>query len=159
MIEEIWKEINGFENYSISSLGNVRSNKTYELLKPSFQRKYLKVGLYKSKVGYSTYTIHRLVALHFIDNPENKCQVNHINCNPKDNRLENLEWVTRKENMRHASNMGLLKGKSTVIKSFDIDEIIKIKEMYNNGSTIEEIASCKKVPQYIIRTFVLHISI
>jgi len=59
-----------------------------------------------------------MVAITFIPNPENKYAVNHINCNKQDNRLENLEWCTPSENVRHAYNTGLCRPYDRKIKGF-----------------------------------------
>ncbi len=81
---------------------------------------------------------HRLIASVLIPNPENKPQINHINGNKSDNRLENLEWVTGHENMQHAFSTGLNVGKErdangmTKINTLDVE---KIKSLYVKGST------------------------
>lgn len=95
----IWKQIKGFENYQISNTGLIRKGDL--ILKPfdnkGYERIELKNGDIKSKK-----LIHRLVAEHFIPNPLNKSQVNHKDCNKKNNHVDNLEWVTNKENAQHA---------------------------------------------------------
>lgn len=106
MKKERWKQISEFAGYEVSDIGNVRSlnynreNKV-KLLTPSFDRcKYLKVGVSKNKKLYNRY-IHRLVAIAFLQNPEDKKIINHKNGIKTDNRVENLEWCTVKENNVH----------------------------------------------------------
>ena len=102
MIEE-WKDIEGFEGvYQISSMGRVRSLKfgKERILKLNNSNGYLYVLLRKNGKPINL-SIHRLVATYFIPNPENKPEVNHKNCKRGDNRVENLEWCTRKENVNN----------------------------------------------------------
>lgn len=105
--EEIWKNIPGFENlYQISNLGRIKSLKTKRILKVGLGAE----GYYRctliTEEKKMPYMIHRLVALSFIHNPENLPLVHHINHNKLDNRIENLEWVSRKDNSRLASENG-----------------------------------------------------
>ena len=111
---EIWKEIEGYEGkYSVSTEGNIRNNNTGAQLKPGRtgkKRNYHTVVLYgKSKKDRKSWSVHRLVAQAFIPNPQNKPQVNHIDGNPSNNNLENLEWCTNSENQKHAFRLGLQK--------------------------------------------------
>ena len=101
---EIWKDIKDYEGlYQISNLGNVKSLKTNSILKPSRARKYIGVNLYKNKV-VKTRTIHRLVAEHFLSNPENKPCVNHLDEDVTNNNVENLQWCTYKENNNYGNH-------------------------------------------------------
>ena len=107
-MQEIWKDIVGYEGlYQVSnlgrvkSLGNTKARKEKILLGVSISDNYLQIGLNKNGER-KRYVIHRLVAEAFIPNPLNKPQVNHINGNKKDNSVENLEWCTQCENIRHS---------------------------------------------------------
>lgn len=103
------EKIKGFENYSITKDGKLWSEKYYKVLAPYVNYKgYHCIKLHNEGKIFST-TIHRLVALTYIENPENKPQVNHINGDKSDNRVENLEWVTSSENQLHAYKNGLKK--------------------------------------------------
>ena len=99
---EEWRVINDFHNYSVSNLGNLMNNKTGKFLKSCVKGGYLNITLINDKIK-KTFKVHRLVALAFIENTENKTDVNHKNKNKLDNTLSNLEWMTRKENNQHRS--------------------------------------------------------
>ena len=105
-----WKEIKNFEKYLISSDGEVYNTQTKKILKKNGCGCYYIIFLYQNKIKEKFY-IHRLVAQAFIPNPNHKKVVNHINGNKKDNRVENLEWATQSENMKHAIATGLIKTK------------------------------------------------
>lgn len=115
MEQEIWKDIVWYEwLYQISSLGRVKSldrkSKSYGNRIRNLKWKlsklcqeniwYNSIRLYNNWIN-KKFNVHRLVALHFIDNPENKEQVDHINWVRNDNRLENLRWATHWENQHY----------------------------------------------------------
>lgn len=118
---EIWKDIKGYEGiYQISNFGNVKSlsfgpknikqlsSKSKTLKQSLSSSGYLHVQLYKHGKP-KTMLIHVLVASTFIENPLNKREVNHIDGNKQNNNANNLEWVTRAENLSHAIKLGLRK--------------------------------------------------
>ena len=95
---EIYRIIDEYDNYSVSTLGNVKNNKTGRIMKGTKNTNgYLIVGLRKNGIR-ETHHVHRLVALAFIPNPENKMCVDHVFNDKTDNRAEVLRWCTKSEN-------------------------------------------------------------
>lgn len=103
-MNEIWKDIKDYEGiYQVSNLGRVMRVTTGRVLKPLKHIKgYYRVDLSRNSVT-SHQSIHRLVAQAFIPNPENKPQVNHIDEDKTNNSVDNLEWMTTKENNNHGT--------------------------------------------------------
>ena len=100
---ETFVKIDGFENYEVSNLGKVRNMKSGRVLKPRLHKNgYLMHGLYENNKQKQLY-LHRIIATAFMDNPEAKPQVNHIDENKLNNDLSNLEWCTEKENIIHGT--------------------------------------------------------
>ena len=98
---EEWRDIDGYVGlYQVSNLGNVR-NRHGRLLSPSDYKGYKRVNLCRDgKV--TTVHVHRLVLMAFTDPSEWDEEVNHLNYNPSDNRLDNLEWLTHADNVRYS---------------------------------------------------------
>lgn len=146
MQEEIWKDIKGFENhYQISDCGRVKSlartvsrSNGRELPLPERTLVAANDGAGYPFVGLSMYhkltqiKVHTLVAKHFIPNPENKPQVNHIDGNKLNNNASNLEWVTSQENVIHAMEIGLSrkqKGENNMKNILTEKEVVAIRQI------------------------------
>ena len=110
-MEEEWRDIKGYEGqYMVSNFGNVKSLERYDKYNRRVMQKNLKPFDNKAGKGYlcvnlgrkaKAKKIHRLVAEAFIPNPQNKKEVNHMDGNVKNNKVNNLEWVTHQENCLH----------------------------------------------------------
>jgi hypothetical protein len=103
-------DVSGYEGiYKINDVGNIYSVRTKKILKPRKSSGYLIVCLSVNNKK-NQQLVHRLVAQTFIDNPDNKKTVNHIDGNKMNNSVSNLEWSTQSENSKHAFKNGLNKG-------------------------------------------------
>lgn len=127
-------------DYEIGTCGTIRSLKwgKIKVLTPSPNNKgYLIVQL-RIDGEHKCYLVHRLVALAFIPNPDNKPCVNHINGDKTDNRVENLEWVTDGENKRHAVATGLyLQGEDSPLAKLTNEQARYIRENPDGLNTVE----------------------
>ena len=96
---EIFKDIKGYPGYQISNLGRIWSSKRQRYMKPvNNGTGYLQIKLIAANGKRKNELVHRLVALHFVDNPDGKPEVNHIDHCRQNNDATNLEWVTKSEN-------------------------------------------------------------
>jgi hypothetical protein len=109
LMDTLWKNFSLAERYSISNDGRVFENHSdCPVTQTLNDDGYAKVTLRVGPSTRRTYSVHRLVALTFIENPEGKPTVNHIDGNKINNRVENLEWATRSEQTQHAWDTGLI---------------------------------------------------
>ena len=98
---EVWKSIDGYDNYAISTFGRVKNVKTGKILKAKLgKRGYFIVNLCEDNVR-KTHQVHRLVCCTFIDNPNDKKYVDHIDNNPQNNHISNLRFATANENQHN----------------------------------------------------------
>lgn len=113
-MKELWKDIPGYVGlYQVSDLGRVKSlprtvkrGKGFLHIKGKILKQYVnnrgRLEVHLSRSGkWTHWLVHRLVAIIFLDNPNNLPQINHINGDPKDNRLDNLEWCNQSQNEIH----------------------------------------------------------
>jgi hypothetical protein len=123
--------------YSVSTKGQIKNNKTNHMLKQAHLNGYkiFKIKNYITKKHTSQAT-HRSVAFAFINNPNNYDKVNHIDGNPDNNQVENLEWCTQRQNVHHAIRTGLAKTHQRRIKQLDIEtkELVKVWDSIKEAS-------------------------
>lgn len=151
-MSEIFKKIDGFSMYEVSNLGNIMcfSRKKPLLKRPSLTNSgYYSVTLTSDDGKLKTFSIHRLVAIAFVDNPSNLPVVNHINGIKTDNTCVNLEWTTHSGNHQHAVEFGL---KSELNRrKLSEDDISNVIDMRRSGRTAKEISQKLNVPFYAVK--------
>jgi hypothetical protein len=147
------KGITGFdERYAVDNMGNVYNvirNKRLSI-KTSKRTGYCMVSLYNNTGIRKTLLIHRIVAIAFIPNPKNKREVNHKDGDKTNNRAGNLEWVTTRENSKHAHDFGLIKpalGENSVNAILTNKDVLKI---FNSNLPNKELATKYKVDIAVI---------
>ena len=138
-MKEIWQDIEEYEGiYQISNFGRIKRlycNKKEKVLKPFIKNGYYTVRLSK-KSKVKNFRVHRLIGKAFIKNPNNYNIIDHINGIKTDNKFENLEWVTHKENTRRAWQQGLCTGTKGKL-GIQNKKSIKILQL-KNGKVINE---------------------
>lgn len=142
---EILKDIEDFEGlYKVSNLGriySIRNNKFLKATPNSLHTNRLYIKLYKDKKQY-TFILARLVAKAFIPNPQHLTTVNHKDGNPLNNRIENLEWLSNADNIRHAYKTGLQKsGHRRSTAKYTKQEILNMYRMHDAGLSSNAIAA------------------
>jgi hypothetical protein len=160
---EIWKPVKDYEGYyEISNLGRVKSLsriilknglhpfKSKEKIIKTRLNNYHYVTLCKNKT-YINFYIHRLVAISFLPNIQNKKCVNHINGIKTDNRVENLEWVTYKENTKHAINIGLINQNGENSKNSKLNKE-KVLEILNSNLLHKELSEKYNISKSYVST-------
>lgn len=145
---EQWKVVKGFENYLVSSLGNVKTiNGKLKKVVYDSANDYGYVELWKNNKG-KKFRIHRLVAETFIPNILGKEQVNHIDGDKKNNCVSNLEWVTPKENIRHAieNDLSSIKyGSKNLASKLKEEDVKYIRENAIINKSVKELSEIYNV--------------
>ena len=146
-VKELWKPLLEYKGIEVSSIGRIRkaaNKRRKERILTEFPKDrdgYCRCSVQKIDGTWTSQPVHRLVAKAFIPNTENKQAVNHIDGNRQNNKVENLEWVTPKENVIHSFRFGARKvckqvPKRTVLTDFQISQIDRLREFY----TVNQIA-------------------
>jgi hypothetical protein len=163
-MKEIWKDVIGYEgHYKVSNKGRVRSLTRY-IKHPIHKKIRIKGKILKlenNRLGYKSirlckdggsrkHFVHRLVCRAFVDNPKNKPQVNHLDANPANNCVDNLEWCTQSENIKYAYDIGnkCKEGEKNHMTHLTDKDILDIRNTYMLGIFYQrEIADAYNIDQ------------
>lgn len=159
-MKEIWKDIKDYEGlYQVSNLGRIKSLYNYRgkgnILKQKNKRGYYQVGLRKNNIR-KWVSVHRLVAIAFIENPNNYSNINHKDENPLNNCIDNLEWCTTRYNNMYGTRIERVKEKtSKPVIQFDLKgnfikeyKSVSDASRETNTSASNIVKCCKKHPKY-----------
>lgn len=138
---ELWKPLLEYKGIEVSSIGRIKkaaNKRRKERILTEFPKDrdgYCRCSVQKLDGTWTSQPVHRLVAKAFIENPENKSSVNHIDGNRTNNRVENLEWVTPRENVIHSFKYGERRAckqipKRTILTDFQISQIDTLRSLY-----------------------------
>lgn len=125
-----WKNVKGQSKYKVSNTGHLLNTHTQVIRKPKLRNN----GYYEYSFGSPLFRVkaHRLVAIHFIDNPDQLATVNHRNGNKLDNRAVNLEWMSNEDNVKHGHKNGLIqhhgiKNSQAKLSEGEVQEMIQMR--------------------------------
>ena len=160
-VKELWKSLDCYKGIKVSSIGRVKkaaNQRRKERILTNFPKDrdgYCRTTVQKLDGSYTSVPVHRLIAMAFIDNPQGKTCVNHKDGNRSNNRIENLEWVTPKENVYHSYQYGSRVScktvpRTTLLTDFQISQIDKLREVY----TLNQIAKLFNIEYQSIKNII-----
>lgn len=145
-----WIKVEGFPNYSVSDMGEVRNDRRGRILKPlTLSKGYQGYRLYINSKQAKTVKAHRIVAIAHIPNPDNLPQVNHDDGIKSHNWVSNLEWSTGLDNMRHAFATGLNKNEFKYQDQYD--NVMILSETMSSRAIAKELGIPKSTVHYMIK--------
>lgn len=141
-MDEVWKPIDGYNGlYAVNNMGRVYSLRRNKILKPRrMPTGYLRVNLPSPKLSQRDVYIHRLVADAFCEHPEGCDVVNHIDNDPANNRADNLEWCTQRDNVIYAMEQGRVPRYPNNIRVVGIKD--GVREEYRSMQEAEKHTGC-----------------
>ena len=166
MNDERWATVPEHPDYEVSDYGRVRratgstAGRVLSLTPTGKKRQYLRVGLHTKGIRSHHY-VHRIVLRAFVGGrPTPKHECNHIDSDPSNNNLDNLEWVTRPENLRHAYRAGTMRptrgeldGRARLTES----QVLEIRARHSNGESMSELTRAYGVSYSCIKKVVRRI--
>lgn len=160
-VKELWKPLDEYKGIQVSSVGRIKkaANKSRkERILTHFPKDrdgYYRCSVQKLDGTWTSQPVHRLVAKAFLANPNNKSCVNHKDSNRINNKIDNLEWVTPKENVHHSFKNGMRKEckevpKKSLLTEFQINEIDNLRKLY----TVNQIAKLYNIEYQSLKNII-----